>query len=302
MELEERNDNNKTDASIAPSPQSPVLRQFHVSKPRIAELLRKKARLGKCRSTIPSDLPSARRVGPVESLTIKERPWVNSQMTPQFATNIVMSARQVRPFVAPPHNFLHLHRNHYYPPKGSIANNLLNMRATANLLLAPMSLSANQSPRPIQVPPSISTTALQIQKLMQQLVLRRDASQTGSASGCANRLIFSQRMLSRKPQKKHKPKVDVNAILCKKPVIEDYYPGTARSQQKRIELLAETAGSRPETCEGSRPDSRYNRETLCSTMEDCVAESGQRCQFAVRHMNLAEGCGGGHHLLPSCWS
>ncbi len=247
MELEERNDNNKTDASIAPSPQSPVLRQFHVSKPRIAELLRKKARLGKCRSTIPSDLPSARR-------------------------------------------------------KGSIANNLLNMRATANLLLAPMSLSANQSPRPIQVPPSISTTALQIQKLMQQLVLRRDASQTGSASGCANRLIFSQRMLSRKPQKKHKPKVDVNAILCKKPVIEDYYPGTARSQQKRIELLAETAGSRPETCEGSRPDSRYNRETLCSTMEDCVAESGQRCQFAVRHMNLAEGCGGGHHLLPSCWS
>ncbi len=76
------------------------------------------------------------------------------------------------------------------------------------------------------------------------------------------------------------------------------YPGTAY-RMRRDKLMMTQQLVKPQTVPEHRPDSRYNKETLCAVLENGRSHSPDY-KVPVLPMNLQPGT---HHvLLPSCWT
>ncbi len=299
MELAgERDAKYNGEITVIPAPQPGA-----TSRPRIIELLRKKARLSKCRSTLASD----------------RHP--HDQPLPDYKQSAVMRTQQPSVSIQP-QSFVHIRRQNYI--KDHSGRPLINMRTAAKMLISP-----TQTPMPpssMAIKFSSASPACQLHKLMVNLRGEGPASR---------RTIFSQRMLARTPQEskplaqksalqqlviikrqksawlrvllKDKAKLQPAATKLEaapKPSV-GYYPGTAaNTHRKRRELMSggtvsTTNSSRPEFAE-SRPDSRYNRASLCSAIENGALEKTHP-EFVIKRMNLADSCQN-RHLLPSCWT
>ena len=83
----------------------------------------------------------------------------------------------------------------------------------------------------------------------------------------------------------------------------NYYPGTAyriKRDTNRRDKLMQTASMKPQTVPDTRPESRYNRATLCAALENGRSQSPEY-KVPILQMRLQESYKE-QVLLPRCWN